>query len=214
MTTGVDGLQILPLAITMMVGPQIMSAIIFVTAPQAVRVSLGFLAGVAVATTAGTAIMMGIATAIGSAVDLGDSSDGGSVGKIIQYVLVALLAAAALKNWIKRESIEPPKWLGTLMTASPRKAFTIGLLVILLMPSDIVIMMTVGFHLVQGDDSFAEALPFIALTVLVAALPLLLRLLFAGHAATAMPKIREWMNTHSWLVNIIACVIFIVLILA
>jgi hypothetical protein len=28
-----------------------------------------------------------------------------------------------------------------------------------------------------------------------------------------MPQVREWMNTHSWLVNIIACVIFIVLIL-
>ncbi|SBW27071.1 hypothetical protein FDG2_5143 [Candidatus Protofrankia californiensis] len=37
-----DGLQILPLAVTMMVGPQIMSAVIFVTTPKAVRVSSGF----------------------------------------------------------------------------------------------------------------------------------------------------------------------------
>jgi hypothetical protein len=28
-----------------------------------------------------------------------------------------------------------------------------------------------------------------------------------------MPKVRDWMNTHSWVVNIIACGIFIVLIL-
>jgi hypothetical protein len=28
-----------------------------------------------------------------------------------------------------------------------------------------------------------------------------------------MPKVREWMNANSWLVNIIACVAFIVLIL-
>jgi small neutral amino acid transporter SnatA (MarC family) len=41
--------QILPLAITMMAGPQIMAAIIFVTAPKALRVSLPFLAGVAIA---------------------------------------------------------------------------------------------------------------------------------------------------------------------
>jgi small neutral amino acid transporter SnatA (MarC family) len=40
-------LQILPLAITMMAGPQIMSAIIFVTAPKALRVSEPFLAAVA-----------------------------------------------------------------------------------------------------------------------------------------------------------------------
>jgi hypothetical protein len=28
-----------------------------------------------------------------------------------------------------------------------------------------------------------------------------------------MPKVRDWMNTHSWLVNIIVYVIFILLIL-
>lgn len=161
-----DSLNILPLAITMMVGPQIMSAIIFVTAPKAIRVSLGFLAGVTIATLAGVAIMMGIAAALGNAVDLGDSSDRGSVGRIIQYALVALLAAAALKNWIKRESVEPPKWLGTLMSADPARAFRIGLLVISLMPSDIMIMLTVGVHLVQGEEPYAAALPFIALTIL------------------------------------------------
>ncbi|WP_155053893.1 GAP family protein [Streptomyces blattellae] len=208
-----DGLQILPLAITMMIGPQIMSAIIFVTTPRAVRVSLGFLTGVAIAATAGVAIAMGLAAALGNAVDLGDSSDHGSTGLIIQYVLVALLAAAALKNWIKRETIEPPKWLGTLMTADSRKAFKVGLLVILLMPSDIMIMLTVGVNLIQTDASFASALPFIALTLLVAALPLLVRLLFGRHAEAAMPKIRDWMNTHSWLVNIIVCAVFILLIL-
>jgi hypothetical protein len=28
-----------------------------------------------------------------------------------------------------------------------------------------------------------------------------------------MPKVRDWMNTHSWLVNIIVCGVFIALIL-
>ena len=28
-----------------------------------------------------------------------------------------------------------------------------------------------------------------------------------------MPKVRDWMNTHSWLVNIIVYFVFIVLIL-
>jgi hypothetical protein len=27
-----------------------------------------------------------------------------------------------------------------------------------------------------------------------------------------MPKVRDWMNTHSWLVNIIVCGVFIALI--
>ncbi|MEV0637929.1 GAP family protein [Streptomyces sp. NPDC050619] len=206
-------LQILPLAITMMVGPQIMSAIIFVTTPRAVRVSSAFLLGVAVATTAGVAITRGLAALLGGAVDFGSSSDQGSAGKIIQYVLVGLLLFAAVKNYVTRATAEPPKWLGTLMTADPRRALKTGLLVILLMPSDIVIMLTVGSHLEQSDTGFGGAVPFIAATVLVAALPLLAYLIMGERAKRAMPKVREWVNTHSWLVNIIACLIFIALIL-
>ena len=58
------------------------------------------------------------------------------------------------------------------------------------------------------------ALPFIVVTVLVAALPLLLYLLFHRRAQRLLPKVRDWMNTNSWLVNIIVYVVFILLILS
>ena len=84
---------------------------------------------------------------------------------------------------------------------------------ILLMPSDIVILLPVGANLEQSSSSFVEALPFIAATVLIAALPLLGYLLFHRQAIRAMPRLRDWMNGHSWLVNIGVCCIFIALIL-
>ncbi|MGP3966882.1 GAP family protein [Streptomyces sp. 6N223] len=205
-------LPILPLAITMMAGPQIISAVIFVTTPRAVRVSLAFLAGVALAITLGVLVMLGIAELLGNAVDLGGESDAGSAGNVIKYVLIGLLALAALKNWRGRATAEPPKWLGTLMSAGTRRAFTIGLMVIGLMPSDLVIMLTVGVHLRQNDAGLLEALPFIALTVLIAALPLLTRLFLRHRAEAAMPRVRDWINSHSWLVNIAVCVLFIVII--
>jgi hypothetical protein len=34
-------------------------------------------------------------------------------------VLVGLLVLAAIRNYLKRETIEPPKWLGTMMDAAP-----------------------------------------------------------------------------------------------
>jgi hypothetical protein len=205
-------LQVLPLAITMMAGPQIMSAIIFVTGEDPVRVSVAFLIGVVVAATLGTAIAKGLVSVLG--IDLGDSSDNGSAGVIIQIVLVVLLVLAALRNYLKRDTVEPPKWLGALQTAGPTKALTTGLMVILLMPSDIVIMFTVGTNLEQTNSSFDEALPFIGLTLLVAALPLLAFLLFHRRAKRAMPKVRDWMRDQAWAVNVIVCAIFIVLILA
>ena len=205
--------NILPLAITMMAGPQIMSAIIFVTSERALKNSLAFVAGVLVATIIGVAVLLGVQSLLGDNVSLGDSSDNGSAGKIIQFALVALLVAAAIKNYVGRETIEPPKWLGKLQQADAKQAVRTGLLVILVMPSDLIVMLTVATNLEQNGNSLGDAVPFILLTALIAALPLLGYLLFHRRAVTAMPKLRDWMNSHSWLVNIIVCVIFIVLIL-
>ncbi|MGI5419477.1 GAP family protein [Actinomadura luteofluorescens] len=205
-------LQVLPLAITMMAGPQIMSAIILVTTPRPVRASLAFLAGVAVSASAGVAVARGIFALVGSGVDIGKPSDDSSVGKIVQYVLIALLLLAILRNYVKRATIEPPKWLGSLMSAGPGRAFKTGLLLIVLMPSDLLVMLTVGANLAQHHEGVAAAAVFVGATLLVAALPLLALLLFHRRAERAMPRAREWMTHNSWMVNIICCLIFIAII--
>ena len=101
-------IPILPLAVTMMAGPQEMTAIVFVTHPSAVRVSVAFLTGATVAMLLGTTM----AYLAADAIDLGDASDKGSTGTIIQYALVALLVALAIWTYRHREHVEPPKWLG------------------------------------------------------------------------------------------------------
>ena len=206
-------LAILPLAITMMAGPQIMSAIIFLTTSSAVRLSVSFIAGVAIATIVGLVFALALLSVLGDGVSLGDPSNGGSIGKLIQYALVVLLIALALKNYLRRESVEPPRWLGALQSADRKMALKTGLLVIWLMPGDIIVLLTVAANLQQNEAGILAALPFVAATLLVAALPLLLYLLFGRGAQRLMPRVREWMNTHSWLLNIITCVVFIALIL-
>jgi len=202
-------LHILPLAITMMAGPQIMTAIILMTHPTPVKVSLPFLVGVTAAMLIETTIWFYVADAI----DLGSPNDEGSSGKIIQFVLVGLLVFLAIQQYRHRETVEPPKWLGSLLEASPGKALTLGFILILVMPTDIATMMTVGTHLSQNGHSLTDALPFWALTLFIAALPLLVYLLFGKRARAAMPKVRDWMTENSWLVNIIVLGIFVVLIL-
>jgi len=81
-------------------------------------------------------------------------------------------------------------------------------------PSDFVILVTVGMNLAQNNASLLGALPFVGATIFIAALPVLFYLLFHRHAQRLMPKVREWMNANSWLVNIIVYVIFILLILS
>jgi Sap, sulfolipid-1-addressing protein len=201
---------ILPLAFTMMAGPQEMTAILFVTHPTPVKVSLAFLTGVTVAMVLETAIFYLLAGTL----DLGDPSDRGSSGTVVQLVLAGLLALLAIRTYRRRETIEPPKWLGGMMEASPMKALTTGFVLILVMPTDVITMATVAANLQQNDSSLIDALPFWGLTLLIAALPLLSYLLLGQRAKLAMPKVRDWMFDNSWLVNIIVLGIFIVLILA
>ena len=205
-------LQVVPPAITMMAGPQIMSAIIFVTSKDAVRLSLAFIVGAAIGTTGGLLVAQGIISLLD--LSLGDSSDSSSTGNVIQIALVLLLVASAIRNYVKRATIEPPKWLGALMEATPIKAFTLGLLLLSVFPSDAIVLFTVATNLEQSGSSIVDALPFIGLTVLIAASPLLFYAVFHRRAVGAMPKVRDWMNTNSWLVNIIVCLIFIFLILS
>jgi hypothetical protein len=206
-------LAVLPLAITMNAGPQIMSAIIFVTANKPLKLSAYFITGVVIAVSVGVTITYTLATVLGNSVSLGDPSHSGSLGNIIQYLLVGLLVFLSIRSYVGRETSEPPRWLGALQNAGPRTAFTTGLLLLSVFPSDLVILVTVGVNLAQQNASLVGAVPFVAATILIAALPVLAYLLFRRRAQQVMPKVRDWMNTHSWLVNIIVYVVFILLIL-
>jgi hypothetical protein len=204
-------LAVLPLAITMNAGPQIMSALIFVTAAKPLKLSAYFMAGVVIAVTAGVTITFTLASVLGGS--LGDPSNSGSIGNIIQYVLVGLLVILSIRSYLTRATSEPPRWLGAMQNATPRTAFLAGLLLLSVFPSDFVVLMTVGVNLAQSGSGLLAAVPFVAATILIAALPVLSYLLFRRRAQRLMPKVRDWMNTNSWLVNIIVYVIFIMLIL-
>ena len=206
-------LAILPLAVTMMAGPQIMSAIILVSAAKPVKLSVSFVAGVAFASIAGLLVALAVVGLLGGSASLGESSERGSVGSVIQYLLVGLLLALAIKNYVRRETVEPPRWLGALLSADYKRALKTGMLVIWLMPGDIVVLFTVAVNIRHNDAGFAAALPFIGATILIAALPLLVYLPLRRQAQRFMPKVRNWMNANSWLLNVITCAVFIALIL-
>jgi hypothetical protein len=202
--------QILPLAITMMVGPQIITAIILITAKSVIKPSLAYVGGVAFATITGTLFFAFIA-GLFSLQDAG-SGEPTALSKIVQSSFVLLLIFASIITYINRASSTLPKWMSNLQTIDPKGAFKTALKLIYLMPTDIIIMSTVGIYLASRGADKIELLPFVALTTLIAALPLLTYMVFRKRAVKAMPKVREWMNSNSWVVSIAAYVIFIFLI--
>ena len=107
-TAGMN-LQILPLAITMMAGPQIMSALILTTSKRPIANPAAFVAGVALTASVGVALYTAIGTWLDSVVNLGNDSGPTTTAKIIQFVLVGLLVALAIKTFLGRKTAKEPK---------------------------------------------------------------------------------------------------------
>jgi hypothetical protein len=203
-----DFLKILPLAFVMIAGPQIISAFFFATSPDWKRLSAAYVCGAAVS----------IALVVGASYLLrqgaGESSEGGSGLSTTDYVILALLLFAMVRNYMKRDESEPPKWMGKLQSATSKTALVLGFLLLGFFPSDLVTSISVGgFLSVQGDPYF-HALPFIFLTLLFLSLPALAIGALGERAQTQLPKVRDWMNQNSWIVSEVVIVFFIVIILS
>jgi hypothetical protein len=209
-------LDILPLAITTMLGPQILASIIFITSKKnALKVSMSYVAGIVFAAATFIAAVFIVARLLGIHAD----AAGHAAKKVtaVEVILIGLLIFASMRSYLGRATAKPPKWLAKLENTGPGGAFKLGLLLIYFMPTDIIVMVTVGLHLASHGSVPADilaALPFLAVVVLIAAAPLLAFIIFHRRAKVAMPKVRDWMQANSWLVNIVIYLFFIYLILS
>jgi threonine/homoserine/homoserine lactone efflux protein len=91
--------------------------------------------------------------------------------------------------------------MGRLQRANARLAVTLGFLLYLLMPTDLVAMATVGAYIARQGGPWWHTLGFVILTVLIAGLPFIGLLVMGRRAESTLPRIRNWMNANSWIVN-------------
>jgi hypothetical protein len=196
-------LQILPLALIMVMGPQILTSIFLVTSREPVKNSGAMLAGVVLAASLSLAIWTGVVKAVGI------DASGNSGPSSADYVVAGLLALLALHIYRGRGTAEVPKWMTGLQEAGPKKSFALGFLLILLMPTDIIAVISTANFLHDKHLTFPHGWPVVAATTLLMALPILGYLLMGKRAKAAMPKIRVRLTTHAWLVNLVVIVYFI-----
>src|SRR5215467_12928771 len=119
---------LLPLAVVMVLGVQLVTAIFLVTSDNWVSNSLALLAGAAV----GPIIIVSAAYILLSG---GTNNEGGD--KWIYWVVIAALLAAAIHAFLTRRTAKLPAWMGKLEGASPGFAFKMGLLMFALFPPDL-----------------------------------------------------------------------------
>jgi hypothetical protein len=204
-----DVVTVLPLAFVMIAGPQIISAVFFATSESWGRSSAAYALGATLSITVVVSAAYLLAKGVGSD---GGEDDSGLSG--IDYAILALLVFAMFHNYTRRNESQPPKWMGRLQSATPRFAFGLGFLLLGFFPSDLVTSLTVGAHLANDGDPWSYSIPFIALTVLLLALPALLVAGLGQRAQRVLPKIRDWMNANSWIISEVVIAFFIVIILS
>jgi len=194
--------KVIPLAFVMIAGPQILSAIFLATSESWRRDSAAYILGAAISVT--TVVTLAFVLSTGA-------SNQGASGDTLDIIFMVLLVVAGLHTFLTRKTSKPPKWMGKLETAQPKLAFQLGFLLLGVFPTDILTSFAVGGTLARHGDPWWHVLPFLAVTLLLLAVPSLLLVFLGQRGQRLLPKVRDWMNDNSWIVSEIVIGLFVVL---
>jgi hypothetical protein len=200
---------VLPMAFVMVTGPQIVTAILLATGLHPRRDSAFFLLGAAAATTIGVTAAYCLTGLLGKHASPLTGDD--RIERAVDLAIVVLLLFLAWRVFRQRRNTSPPRWMAKLETATPLFALKMGLLLFLLLPGDLLSMATVGAYLAHHEAAWWHTLVFVAATVFLAGIPLLLLLVIGRRAKTLLPKTRDWMTANSWIVSEIVIAFFLLM---
>jgi len=196
----VQFVEVLPLVVVMVSGPQILSAIFLATSRRWRANSAAFLAGAA----------LSIPLVVGVAYTLDVGVVGRGQPSMARTVLVLLVLVVAMGHTYRtRESTGTPRWMESIESASPRSAFRLGFLLMGFFPTDLLTSIAVGSYLSGRDAPFWHAIPFVAATLVVLALPSIALVASGERAERALPVVRTWMDDNSWIVSEIVLAFFV-----
>jgi hypothetical protein len=106
------------------------------------------LVGVVLAASLSLLIWFGLYEVLG--ISPGSSSD--SSPRTADWVVAGLLALAGIHAFLGRHTAGVPRWMSALQEAEPRRAFTLASALILLMPTDIVAVLSTVHWLHVNND--------------------------------------------------------------
>jgi hypothetical protein len=141
------------------------------------------------------------------------ASDSVSWGKI---VLGVALLALARRNWRKRPApgaeAEMPKWLASVESVSPVKAFGLAVVLAAVNPKNLILTAGAAAGLAQLGLSTSDAIVGIAVFVVIASLTIVgpvLYALFGGEKArTSLNSAKAWLTAHNAAVMAVLFLVF------
>jgi threonine/homoserine/homoserine lactone efflux protein len=206
--------EVLPFAIGIAISPVPIIAVILMLFSDRARVNgpaflFGWMAGLAVV---GTVVYV-VADSANAATDT-SASDTVSWGKV---ALGVLLLGLARRNWAKRpapgEAAELPKWMATVESMAPGRAFVLAVLLSVVNPKNLVL--TVGAAAGLGQIvglSTGDAIVALAVFVVVSSLAIIFAVgynAFGGASARkTLEDLKTWMVEHNHAVMAVLLLVF------
>jgi hypothetical protein len=205
--------EVLTFAIGVAISPLPIIAVILMLFSQRAKVNgPAFLVGWVLALAAVSTVVY-VVSHDGSVATSSSAADSVSWGKIVLGVVLLLLAR---RNWTKRPAAgeEPvmPKWMGTVDTLSPVKAFGLGILLAGVNPKNLILTAGAAVGLAQLGLSTTDAVVATAVFVVVAsltiALPVLYALVGGERAQGTLDSAKAWLLAHNAAVMAVLFLVF------
>ena len=205
--------EVLTFAIGVAISPLPIIAVIVMLFSQRANVNgPAFLVGWVVALAAVSAVVYVLAHD-GDVATSHTASDSVSWGKI---VLGVALLGLARRNWRKRpgpdQAPEMPRWLATVESATPAKAFGLAVVLAAVNPKNLILTLGAATGLAQLGLSAPDAVVAIAVFVVVASLtiagPVLYALVGGQHARSTLDSAKAWLTQHNAAVMTVLFLVF------
>jgi hypothetical protein len=192
---------VLTFAIGVAISPvPIIAVILMLFSPRARVNGPAFLVGWLLALAAVSAVVYALSHD-GNVATSGTAADSVSWGKIVLGVALLLLAR---RSWRKRpapgEEAPAPKWMATVDTLSPGKAFGLGLVLAGVNPKNLILTAGAAAGLAQlglsTTDAVVAVVVFVVVASLTIAIPVLYALFGGEHARAALDSVKVWLSAH------------------
>ena len=209
---GVIG-DILPLALCVAISPiPIIAAILMLFSPRAAGTGSGFLVGWVLGIIAVTSVFTAVSDSLTAG---GEPSATSSWIKIVLGVLLLLLGA---RNWRGRNAERAtPKWMSTIDSFTPVKAFGLGFLLSAINPKNLLMGIAAGVAIGGAGISLGQEVVAIAVFTVIAAstvaVPVIAYLFAADRMRAPLDRLRVWLQDNNAVVMaVLLAVIGVVLI--
>ena len=190
----------------------IIAVILMLFSPRAKVNGPAFLVGWMVALSVVSSVVYVVSDQSNAATST-STSDTISWGKIVGGILLLLLAA---RDWRNRPlpDAEPemPKWMASVDTLSPGKAFGLGVLMAGVNPKNLILTVAAATGLAQlglsSSDAVVALIVFVAVGSLTIAVPVVSYFLGGERAKAELDSLKDWLAMHNAAVMTVLFIVF------